>query len=68
VKNKFAPAFLILGVLLSSCASQHVSPRAHSNLESWDRSMVYDPVTKRYYHTQPINESQYDPHFSEGSD
>jgi hypothetical protein len=52
-----AAAFLFC---FSSCASHVLSGRGQRNLDEWERSKVYDPVTNRYYHTQNINESQMD--------
>ena len=36
----------------SSCASRALSPRGQANLDRWEEDTVYDPVTKRRYHTQ----------------
>ena len=42
----------------ASCAQVPLKDRGQRNLEDWDASMVYDPVTKRTYHTAPVKSAQ----------
>ena len=51
---KLRTSLILAGMLLvlSSCATRALNGRGQANLDDWDSSLVYDPVTKRSYHTQ----------------
>ncbi len=57
---RFLP-LLLLVLGFSACAQHVLNSRAQNNLQQWDNSTVYDPVTQRSYHTQaptPMGEAQ----------
>lgn len=49
---------ILISLAMSSCATQPLKGRGEQNLEDWDASMVYDPITKRTYHTAAVKSAQ----------